>query len=98
LSRGHGRKSELLELVDRAPRDELPTFTTKGASFTSGTVITHSQCPPIKAWKLKSLLLTTQAIKGGSKSTIMCHDIVMTLGLPPFAVVSNVTGPGSTSL
>jgi hypothetical protein len=32
---------------------------------------------------------------GGSNSSIMCHDIVMTFALPPWAVVNSTTGPGS---
>jgi hypothetical protein len=49
------------------------------------------------AAKLKSAPLTTQATNGGSNSTIMCQDIVMTLARPLWAVVSKTTGPGSSS-
>ena len=37
------------------------------------------------------------AISGGSNSTIMCQDIVMTLARPLRAVVNNTTGPGSNN-
>jgi hypothetical protein len=37
----------------------------------------------------------TQARIGGSKSIIMCHDIVMMFGRLPLAVVTITTGPGS---
>jgi hypothetical protein len=42
-------------------------------------------------------LLTTQATSGGSNSTIMSQDIVMTLARPLRAVVSKTTGPGSSN-
>jgi hypothetical protein len=42
-------------------------------------------------------LLTTQATCGGSNSTIMCQDMVMTLARPLRTVVSNTTGPGSSN-
>jgi predicted MFS family arabinose efflux permease len=44
-----------------------------------------------------SPLLTTQATRGGSNSTIMCQDIAMTLGWPLRLVVSRTTGPGSSN-
>jgi hypothetical protein len=50
-----------------------------------------------KAAQLQSAGLTTQAISGGSNSTIMCQDIVMTLARPLRAVVNNTTGPGSNN-
>ena len=50
-----------------------------------------------KAAKLWFLLLTTQATSGGSNSTIMCHDSVMTLARALRAVVSRTTGPGSSN-
>ena len=49
------------------------------------------------AAKLKLASLTTQATSGGVNSTIMCHDIVMTLSRPRWAVVSRTTGPGSSN-
>jgi hypothetical protein len=58
--------------------------------------MTHSRVAR-KAAKLKFASLTTQATSGGSNSTIMCHDIVMTLARPLRAVVSSTTGPGSSS-
>jgi hypothetical protein len=40
-------------------------------------------------------------MSGGSNSTIMCQDMVITLGLAPLrvlrAVLSSTTGPGSIS-
>ena len=49
------------------------------------------------AAKLKSFSLTTQPTSGGSNSIILCHDIVITLELPLWEVVSSTTGPGSSS-
>src|ERR1035437_3446455 len=37
-----------------------------------------------------------QATSGGSNSTIICQDIVMTLARPLREVVSRTTGPGSS--
>ena len=74
--------------------EQLPILTTLGASSTAGMAITHSPVAR-KAAKLKSASLTMQTMSGGSKSTIMCHDIVMTLARPLSAVVSRTTGPGS---
>jgi hypothetical protein len=58
--------------------------------------ITHSPLER-KAANEWFALLTTQAIKGGSNSTIMCQDMVMTLAADLVAVVRKTTGPGSMS-
>jgi hypothetical protein len=58
--------------------------------------ITHSAVAR-NAAKLWSAELTIQATSGGLNSTIMCHDMVMTLLRPPWAVVSRTTGPGSSN-
>ena len=46
--------------------------------------------PKVKFWSL-----ITQPTIGGSKSIIMCHDMVMMLARPFRAVVTITTGPGS---
>src|ERR1017187_9189331 len=74
----------------------VETATILGARFSAGTAITHSFVARSAA-KLKLALLTTQAISGGSNSTIMCQDIAMTLARPLWAVVSKTTGPGSSN-
>jgi hypothetical protein len=57
--------------------------------------ITHS---PVRrsARKLWSPSPTTQASSGGSKSSIVCQLIVITLALPRSAVASSTTGPASS--
>ena len=52
--------------------------------------------PPC-AVKLKSFSLTTQPTSGGSNSSIVCQDIVITLATPLCDVVSSTTGPVSSS-
>jgi hypothetical protein len=44
------------------------------------------------------LSLTTQPRTGGSKSSMVCQDMVMTFGRPFFEVVIITTGPGSNKL
>jgi len=39
----------------------------------------------------------TQAMIGGSKSTIMCHDMVIIFARPQLMVETSTTGPGSIS-
>ena len=72
--------------------EQLPIATTFSANSTAGIAITHSFVVRSAA-KLWSRLLTMQAIKGGSKSTIICQDIVMTLARPLCAVVNRTTAP-----
>lgn len=76
--------------------EQLPIFTALAASLRAGSAMTHS---PVARSASKEWLwpLTTQAISGGSNSSIMCHDMVMTLARPLRAVVSSVTGPGSSN-
>src|ERR1019366_81852 len=65
----------------RSRPEQLPTSTTLGASFSPGRAITHSRVAR-NAAKLWLALLTTQATSGGSNSTIICQDIVITLTRP----------------
>jgi len=94
-SAGSGVRRNALNLSMLQP-EELPTFTTCGASLRAGMAITHSPVARSAA-KLWLALLTMQATSGGSNSTIMCQDMVMTLATPLRAVVSSTTGPGSSS-
>ena len=73
----------------------FPHPTTLPASSTVGMLITHSLVA-FKMLKVRLRLLTTQPTMGGSKSIIVCHDMVMTLAFPFRAVVSSTTGPGSS--
>src|SRR5512136_3016079 len=76
--------------------DVFPHRTTFDASSTVGMLMTHSRVD-LSISNEKFRLLTTHATRGGANSIIVCHDIVMTFVRPPAAVVSIVTGPGSSS-
>ena len=75
--------------------ERFPQATTFSASSTVGMLITHSLVL-FSVLKVKLRLLTTQATIGGSNSIIMCHDWAMTLARLFPAVVSKITGPGSS--
>src|ERR1017187_9362476 len=76
--------------------DVLPQATTFLASSTVGTWMTHSLVF-FSASNEESRLHMTQAMMGGSKYTIMCHDMVMMFAPPPLMVETSTTGPGSIS-
>src|SRR5271157_3656364 len=74
--------------------DVFPQATTFLANSTVGMLMTQSLVF-FSMSKLWFRLLMTQARTGGSKSIIMCHDMVIILARPPLAVVTITTGPGS---
>ena len=83
-----------LVYVAAAALCHLWTATAFSASSTVGMLITHSLVA-FKILKVWFRSLTTQPTIGGSKSIIVCQDMVMTFARPFRAVVSMTTGPGS---
>src|SRR3990172_4971400 len=92
---GTGVRPKAVNLSVSRP-DALPASTTFAASFRAGMAITHSPVAR-SAVKLKFASLTTHATSGGMNSTIIFHDMVITLARPFRAVVRSTTGPGSSS-
>src|SRR5512143_3825877 len=90
---GRGVRPKRANLSTVRP-ETFPQATVCRIRVTVGMLITHSFVLR-SAWKEKLRLLTTQPIRGGVNSIIVCHDIGMTLGRPLRAVVRRTTGPGS---
>ena len=74
----------------------MPQPTTLSAMASVGMFSTHS---PLARSSLcdRPPGATTQPIRGGSNSSIVCQDIVITLRRWRCAVLSSSTGPGSSS-
>jgi hypothetical protein len=94
IEAGFGVRPKVSNLSTLRP-ELLPISTTFSAISTVGMLITHCRVA-CSASKLKLLLLTMHPTSGGSNSIIVSHDMVMTLALPLWAVVSSTTGPGSS--
>jgi hypothetical protein len=92
---GAGVSRSVLNLSTVRP-DVFPHRTTFDASSTVGMWMTHSLVD-LSIPNEKFRLLATHATRGGSNSIIVCHDIGMMFVRPLAAVVSIVTGPGSSS-
>src|ERR1035437_707064 len=91
---GVGVRRKVLNLSRFRP-DVFPQPTTFFAISTVGMLITHSFVD-FRVLKVKSRSLTTQPMRGGSKSIIVCHDMAITLVRLWRTVVSKTTGPGSS--
>lgn len=81
--------------MSKSAPDLLPQPATCSAISTVGMLMTHS---PVLSSNLKELFrsLIMQPGSGGSNFIIVCHDIVMMFGRSLVAVVSRMTGPGSS--
>ena len=90
---GHGRQPKRRELVHLSPR-AVPAGDHLLRQL-HGRDVDRALLVAFRMPKVWLRLLMTQPKIGGSKSSIVCQDMVMTFARPFRAVETSTTGPGS---